>query len=196
MVLWAWLNGYVDREQLTRELEEMHAKGLRGPILWDVASIRDPKKTIPAGPAFLGDESVELMHHALDEASRLGLEAGLFASCSWNAGGPWIGPELASKQLAWTELEVSGPADFSDVIPDQVDEAIGVDLRIGCDVGIVAYPLELVLEWLARYGVHDVRVHLNQAAVTIQGEAAIPGQFAECLDGLRGEPVVDLIFVV
>ena len=118
MVLWAWLNGYVDREQLTRELEEMRAKGLRGPILWDVASIRDPKRTIPAGPAFLGDESVDLMHHALDEASRLGLEAGLFASSSWNAGGPWIGPELASKQLAWTELEVSGPANFSDVIPD------------------------------------------------------------------------------
>jgi hypothetical protein len=58
MVLWAWLNGYVDREQLTRELEEMRAKGLRGPILWDVASIRDPEKTVPAGPAFLGDESV------------------------------------------------------------------------------------------------------------------------------------------
>jgi len=61
------------------------------------------------------------MRHALDEASRLGLEAGLFASSSWNAGGPWIGPELASKQLAWTELEVSGPASFSDVIPDPED---------------------------------------------------------------------------
>jgi hypothetical protein len=121
MVLWAWLNGYVDREQLTRELEEMRAKGLRGPILWDVASIRDPEKTVPAGPAFLGDESVDLMHHALDEASRLGLEAGLFASSSWNAGGPWIGPELASKQLAWTDLEVSGPGTFSDVIQDPED---------------------------------------------------------------------------
>jgi len=117
MVLWAWLNGYVDREQLTRELEEMREKGLRGPILWDVASIRDPKETVPAGPAFLGDESVGYIHHALDEASRLGLEAGLFASSSWNAGGPWIGPELASKQLAWTELAVSGPASFSDSVP-------------------------------------------------------------------------------
>ena len=85
MVLWAWLNGYVDRQQLTRELEEMRAKGLRGPILWDVASIRDPRKTIPAGPAFFGDESVDLLRHALDEASRLGLEAGLFASSSWKS---------------------------------------------------------------------------------------------------------------
>ena len=107
MVLWAWLNGHVGREQLTRALAEMRAKGLRGPILWDVASIRDPQKTVPAGPAFLGDESVDFIHHALDEASRLGLEAGLFASSSWNAGGPWIGPELASKRIAWSSLQVT-----------------------------------------------------------------------------------------
>jgi hypothetical protein len=61
------------------------------------------------------------MHHALDEAERLGLDAGLFASCSWNAGGPWIGPELASKQLAWSSVQVSGPARFSEVIPAPVD---------------------------------------------------------------------------
>ena len=121
MVLWAWLNGYVDRDTLTKELEEMREKGLRGPILWDVASIRDPKETVPAGPAFFGEESIGYMHHALDEAERLGLDAGLFASCSWNAGGPWIGPVLASKQLAWSSLQVSGPASFSGVIPAPVD---------------------------------------------------------------------------
>jgi len=117
MVLWAWLNGHVDRGQITRELEEMRAKGLRGPIIWDVGAIADPESTIPVGPAFLGDESIDLIHHALDEASRLGLEAGLFASSSWNAGGPWIDPELASKQLLWAEHRVSGPGRFSDVVP-------------------------------------------------------------------------------
>ena len=49
--LWAWLNGYVDRKQITRELEEMKAKGMRGGIIWDVGSIADPDKIIPAGPA-------------------------------------------------------------------------------------------------------------------------------------------------
>jgi hypothetical protein len=117
MVLWAWLNGHFDRGQITRELEEMRAKGLRGPIIWDVGSIADPEGTIPAGPPFLGTESVDAIHYALDEASRLGLDAGLFASSSWNAGGPWIGPELASKQLLWAAQRVSGPARFSDVLP-------------------------------------------------------------------------------
>jgi len=97
--LWAWLNGYVDRKQITRELEEMKAKGMRGGIIWDVGSIKDPDKIIPAGPQFLGPESLQSIRHAMDEAERLGLELGLFASSSWNAGGTWITPPDASKQL-------------------------------------------------------------------------------------------------
>jgi hypothetical protein len=135
MVLWAWLNGYVDRGQITRELEEMRAKGLRGPIIWDVGSIRDPKKTIPAGPPFLGEDSIGAIHHALDEASRLGLEVGLFASSSWNAGGPWIKPEQASKRLLWAERAVSGPATFSDALP--VPEGLETSF---VDVALLAVP--------------------------------------------------------
>ncbi len=135
MVLWAWLNGHFDRGQITRELEEMRAKGLRGPIIWDVGSIADPEGTIPAGPPFLGDESVDAIHHALDEASRLGLEVGLFASSSWNAGGPWIGPELASKQLLWAEQRVSGPVSFSEVLP--LPDGLGASFT---EVALLAVP--------------------------------------------------------
>jgi hypothetical protein len=135
MGLCAWLNGHADRGQITRELEEMREKGLRGPIIWDVGAIADLESTIPVGPPFLGDESIDLIHHALDEASRLGLEAGLFASSSWNAGGPWIDPELASKQLLWAEHRVSGPARFSDVPP--VPDGLGTPF---VDVALLAVP--------------------------------------------------------
>jgi hypothetical protein len=74
--LWSWLNGYVDHKQITRELEEMKANGMRGVIIWDVGSISDPNKMIPAGPEFLGPESLKSIHHAMDEAERLGLELG------------------------------------------------------------------------------------------------------------------------
>ncbi|MCX6224459.1 MAG: hypothetical protein NTV01_06865, partial [Bacteroidia bacterium] len=66
-VLWPWLNGYVDRKQLTYELEQMKAKGLRGPIIWDIGSLADPLKMIPAGPAFLGQESLKSIHLVMDE---------------------------------------------------------------------------------------------------------------------------------
>jgi hypothetical protein len=115
-VLWAWLNGYVDRKQLVRELEEMKAKGLAGAFIWDVGSLRDPKKIIPAGPAFLGPESVASISYAIDQAGRLGLELGLFASSSWNAGGSWIRPENASKRLLCSQISVHGPGHIEDKI--------------------------------------------------------------------------------
>jgi hypothetical protein len=116
-VLWAWLNGFVDRDELTRELEEMKAKGLGGAIIWDVGSLRDPGKIIPAGPAFLGPESLESISQAIDQADRLGLELGLFASSSWNAGGAWIKPENASQRLLCRQMTVKGPGRIRATVP-------------------------------------------------------------------------------
>jgi hypothetical protein len=116
-VLWPWLNGFVDRDQLTRELEELKAKGFGGAIIWDVGSLRDPEKIIPAGPAFLGPESVASISHVIDQADRLGLELGLFASSSWNAGGAWVKPENASRQLLCREIKVQGPGRIRTTVP-------------------------------------------------------------------------------
>jgi hypothetical protein len=116
-VLWPWLNGFVDRDELARELEELKAKGFGGAIIWDVGSLRDPEKIIPAGPAFLGPESVASISHAIDQADRLGLELGLFASSSWNAGGAWIKPENASQRLLCREITVKGPGRVRAKVP-------------------------------------------------------------------------------
>lgn len=115
--LWSWLNGHVDHGQITRELEEMKANGMRGAIIWDVGSLINPDKMIPAGPQFLGPESLKAIHHAMDEAERLGLELGLFASSSWNAGGTWITPKDGSKALLISELKVDGPKKMSEALP-------------------------------------------------------------------------------
>ncbi|MDO8836046.1 MAG: hypothetical protein Q7V01_10635 [Vicinamibacterales bacterium] len=56
---WAWLNGSVSLDRLTYELEEMKDKGMRGADIWDVRALRDPDKMIPAGPPFLGEESLQ-----------------------------------------------------------------------------------------------------------------------------------------
>ena len=37
--LWVWLNGNVDLDQITRELEEMKERGMRGVEIWDVGSL-------------------------------------------------------------------------------------------------------------------------------------------------------------
>lgn len=110
LALWAWLNGFVDTAQLVYELEEMKAKGMRGAFIWDVGALADPEKMIPAGPEFLGKESLEYISLTLNTAKRLGLDIGLFASSSWNAGGPWITEADASKELLSTIQTLTGPS--------------------------------------------------------------------------------------
>jgi hypothetical protein len=70
---WAWLNGSITAEQITRDLEAMNQGGMRGGEIWDVAAHAAPDHRMPAGPPFLGPESTRLIVHAIREADRLGL---------------------------------------------------------------------------------------------------------------------------
>ncbi len=106
---WNWLNGDVTLDGLTRDLEEAKDKGLGGLDMWDTEAMRNPGGFVPAGPPFMGPESVAAMHHSMKEAKRLGLDLGLTTSSGWNAGGSWIPPEMASKNLFYTEVVVGGP---------------------------------------------------------------------------------------
>lgn len=106
---WNWLNGAVTLDGLTRDLEEAKDKGLGGLEMWDTEAMRNPGGFVPAGPPFMGPESVASMHHAMKEAKRLGLDLGLITSSGWNAGGPWVPPEMASKNLFYSSAVVSGP---------------------------------------------------------------------------------------
>ncbi len=110
LAFWDWLNGYVDTAKLVYELEEMKAKGMQGAFIWDVGALADPDKTIPVGPAFLGEQSLEYISLALNTAERLGLKLGMIASSSWNAGGDWIDAADASKELLSSSQLVQGPA--------------------------------------------------------------------------------------
>ncbi|MBM3311500.1 MAG: hypothetical protein FJY80_08335, partial [Candidatus Aminicenantes bacterium] len=114
---WAWLNGSITKEQITRDLEAMKRGGMRGGEIWDVAAYADPDGRVPAGPAFLGPESTELIIHAIREADRLGLEIGLVASSGWNAGGSWVPPEHAGKGLYQSLTKVAGPRVFDEGLP-------------------------------------------------------------------------------
>ncbi len=114
---WAWLEGHVSLERITYELEEMKAKGMGGADIWDVHAYINPDGMIPAGPTFLGDESVKAIAHTLREAKRLGLNMGMVAASGWNAGGTWVEPADAGMGLFHSQVSVSGPATFSKTLP-------------------------------------------------------------------------------
>ena len=106
---WWWLNGNVTKASITRDLEEMKAKGFGGALICDAdGSSQDGNREVPHGPTFFSPEWRELFKHTLREADRLGLEMSLNIQSGWNLGGPMVKPEDAPKKLVWTEASVEG----------------------------------------------------------------------------------------
>ena len=113
---WCWLNGNMSTTAITRDLEAMKSKGINRAEIWDVAAVKNPA-FIPAGEAFLGDKSVSLIKHAIAEGKRLKMKIGIVSSSGWNAGGSWVTPDWASKNLFCFKVEVTGPQTISINLP-------------------------------------------------------------------------------
>lgn len=106
---WWWLNSMATKESITRDLEQMKAKGYGGASIVDAGSSNYAVayKT-KAGPVFMSPAWMELYKHAVKEAQRLGIELSVNVQSGWNPGGPTITPELALKEIAYSELTVEG----------------------------------------------------------------------------------------
>lgn len=108
---WWWLNGNVTKEAITRDLQEMKAKGFSGACIFDAGGQNQfGNGDVPEGPMFGSEAWRELYLHAVNEASRLGLVLSLSIQSGWNLGAPDTTPEEAAKHLTWSEVEVKGPA--------------------------------------------------------------------------------------
>lgn len=134
---WWWLNGNVTKAAITRDLEGMKAKGFGGAVLFDAGgSEQEGNDSAPNGPCFFSPEWRELYKHTLREADRLGLEISLNIQSGWNLGGPMVQPEQASKLATWSQLQMTGPAVFDQVLPRPKQK-----LNFYRDVAVLAYRL-------------------------------------------------------
>ena len=115
--LWDWVDGNFSLDEITHEMEEAVAKGMGGFDIWDVRSVVDEKNIVPEGPAFMSDEYLIGIVHAINEAERLGLDLGLIVASGWNAGGPWTKPNNQTMGLFRSNIEVSGPTNINQQIP-------------------------------------------------------------------------------
>lgn len=118
-VYWWWLNGDVNPIRLKKELVDMKQAGIAGVDIFDIGGpeIPNPDNMIPAGPAFMGKESLNYIKTAVDEAGKLGMSVDLSVSSSWNAGGSWVKPENAAKTLYYSEKEFNGPLILNTQLP-------------------------------------------------------------------------------
>ncbi len=104
-VYWWCLNGNIDTATAREEFLAMKKAGIGGFDLFEIGS-RD--KMIPAGPAFLSDESLKTIKFVVDEAGKLGLTVGLNLASSWNAGGSWVQARNGGKSLYNSKISITG----------------------------------------------------------------------------------------
>ncbi len=106
-VYWWCLNGNIDTVRAKQELLAMKEAGIGG---FDLFEIGVPKQDVmmPGGPAFLSDESLQVIKYVIDEAGKLDLTVGLNLASSWNAGGSWIEPKHGGKSLYFSKISLTG----------------------------------------------------------------------------------------
>jgi hypothetical protein len=113
---WMWMDGNLDREGITADLESMRAAGLGGVIICEV------NVGVPRGPVeFMSPPWRALFKHVVKEAERLGLEITLNAGPGWTgSGGPWVKPEQSMQHIVASAVEVRGPVRFDAPLPRPV----------------------------------------------------------------------------
>jgi len=133
---WWWLNSNVTKEAITRDLEEMKAKGFSGAMIFDAGGANQRGNAqVPDGPRFASLQWRQLYKHALNEGKRLGLELGLSIQSGWNLGGPNVTLDFAAKQLTWSEIRIEGPAQYEQKLPLPKNRSDYYK-----DIRILAYP--------------------------------------------------------
>src|ERR1041385_9506622 len=135
---WWWLNGNVTKAAITRDLEQMKAKGFGGALICDAGGAsQDGNAPVPPGPTFFSPQWRELYKHALREAERLGLEMSLNIQSGWNLGGPMIRAEDAPKKLVWSSTQIVGPTPIERALPQPPRAP-----ELYRDIAVIAYPVK------------------------------------------------------
>ena len=110
---WWWLNGNTTEAAITRDLEQMKAKGYGGALLVDAnGSEQQGNRAVPRRPHVRHAGVARALPPRAERGRRLGLEISLNIESGWNLGGPTTRPEQAAKLLTWSRTAVEGPAEF------------------------------------------------------------------------------------
>ncbi len=102
---WWWVNGHVDEETITADLEAMKRMGVGGLLMFDSRGYWDDERHI-VNPKpeieFMSPEWQRYVLHAIREAARLGLEFSMnMSSSGGKLDGPWDVGADAPKRLVY-----------------------------------------------------------------------------------------------
>jgi hypothetical protein len=108
-VYWYFMDGNLNREEMTADLKAMKEAGIGNLVFLEV------NVGVPRGPVdFMSEQWQNLFAHAVRQAERLGIEVTLGSGPGWaGSGGPWVKPEQSMQHLVASSVEVKGPVRFN-----------------------------------------------------------------------------------
>ena len=113
---WYWLDSYVSKEGITKDLEAMSRVGIGRAYIGILGGSPGPKPKEIFQP--LSEPWWENVRHAIREGGRVGVEIGFFNGPGWSqSGGPWVKPEQAMRYVVSAETTLHGPQKFSGQLP-------------------------------------------------------------------------------
>ncbi|MGL4943326.1 MAG: glycosyl hydrolase [Thermoguttaceae bacterium] len=103
-VYWYFMDGNMNAEAMTKDLESMKKVGIAHLIFLEV-NIGIPRGKVD----MLSEQWLKLWAHAVAECERLGIEITLGIGPGWTgSGGPWVKPEDSMQHLVASTTQVTG----------------------------------------------------------------------------------------
>lgn len=102
---WWWMGSAVDKDNLTRNLEEYAGAGMGTMEITPIYGVQgNESKDIP----FLSPQWMQMLRHTESEASRLGMQIDMNTGTGWPFGGPEVAIEDAACKLLIEEYHLKG----------------------------------------------------------------------------------------
>ncbi|WP_254070908.1 glycosyl hydrolase [Pedobacter sp. L105] len=103
-VYWYFMDGNMNKESMTKDLESMKKAGIGNVIFLEV------NVGVPVGPVdFLSEQWQDMFKHAVRESERLGIEITLGIGPGWTgSGGPWVPADQSMQHLVSSSVSIKG----------------------------------------------------------------------------------------
>ena len=123
-VRWWWMGNTVDKENITKRLEEFAKAGIGGVEITPIYGVKGYEDRFIQ---HLSPEWMCMLIHTLDEAERLGLRVDMVLGTGWPFGGPQVETEYAACKIFVQTYKVNAGEEFRRKItiedPDQLELA-------------------------------------------------------------------------
>lgn len=100
---WWWLHGNIDTVRIREEIAQMDKMGLSGFDIFDIGSYRNDTIITKHEIPFMGEQFLQALAVAFDEAKKRDMSVGMSVASSWNAGGSWVSPKYAAKSIYFSK---------------------------------------------------------------------------------------------